>query len=433
MERQGRTLAPLTALAAVALALALSLPAVAQTTCRITGPANVGANERFTLCGPTGSGYTYEWYGPGLRSGGTTRCVEAGGLAAGTYEFLLVRKSDDVEVDRCVHIVNVGGRTGGTTSCRISGPTTIPAGGSATLCSPDDGIHSYRWSGPGGFSSTAACITVSTAGTYTLTSRNPFTGSSRTCTHHLAQVGGTDPEGDCAISGPSVVTEGSTARLCGTSRANTSYRWTGPGGFTATSRCVTVSGAGTYILTMRNLSTGHIDRCRHELSGSWQDDPGSDDPDQIYWDNCPRDLPFWRNAYRSGASGSGLSTTDLATIAREVDRRSTFFNWSNDTQGMRAALAPAAPLTRRKQIARQYAALLANLAAGELGLDDGVAGAGSIGLDADTRITFEGASTIGELAALTDRWLTQNRGNFNRLNSTLNQINRGRGIGAVCE
>lgn len=56
----------------------------------------------------------------------------------------------------------------------------------------------------------------------------------------------------------------------------------------------------------------------------------------------------------------------------------------------------------------------------------------AIGLDSDTQITFAGAATIGELIALTERYLRENRGNFARLNATLNQINRGRGIGPVC-
>ena len=87
-------------IASVFALLALPSPSGAQTTCRITGPTTAAANARFTLCGPTGTGTTYEWYGPGLTSSGVSRCVDASGLAAGTYEFLLVRKSNDVEITR---------------------------------------------------------------------------------------------------------------------------------------------------------------------------------------------------------------------------------------------------------------------------------------------------------------------------------------------
>lgn len=420
-------------LATIAFALALVSPSSAQT-CRITAPANVAANASFTLCGPTGSGYTYEWYGPGLTSNSTSRCASASGLSAGNYEYILIRSRNGVEVDRCEHVVNVGGSTGGNSSCQVSGPTSVTAGSAATLCAPNDGIHTYRWSGPNGFTATTACVTVSEEGTYYLTSRNPFTGSTRQCTHRLDVVGSTGggTTGTCEISGPEQVMGGGTARLCATSRINTSYRWTGPGAFTATSRCITVSAIGTYTVTLRNLSTGRTEQCSRYLGDDGDDGTTADDPDAAYWDNCPRDLQFWRSALTANSSSTtGLSSVDLQAVAREVDRRSTYFSWSNKLQGLRTALSPGAPLTRRKQIARQYAALLANVAAGELGL--GFQGDNAIGLDPDTQITFAGASTVGELIALTDRWLRENRGNFARLNATLNQINRGRGIGPTCD
>ncbi len=59
-------------------------------------------------------------------------------------------------------------------------------------------------------------------------------------------------------------------------------------------------------------------------------------------------------------------------------------------------------------------------------------GDNAIELDADTQISYDGASRIGELIVLTDRGLRENRGGFARLNATLNQINRSRGIGPVC-
>ena len=415
--------------AALVLLIASAAPIGAQT-CVISGPSTAATGASFSLCAPAVSGYTYEWSGPGLSSNTTSRCVSASGLAAGAYEFLLIRSRDGYEIDRCTHVVNVGGSSGGTSSCRITGPATISAGQTATLCAPGDGIHSYRWTGPNGFSSTSSCITVSEEGTYTLNSRNPFTGSSRTCTHRLDVTGtggGSDDVGTCLISGPDEVADGGTVRLCAPSRTNTSYRWTGTGGFTATARCITVSAVGTYTVSLRNLSSGQTDRCSHAV-GLISDVP-DEDPDAPYWDNCPRDLQFWRNA-TNGRAASGLTTSQLQAIAREIDRRSTYFNWSNDLQGLRAAVAPAAPLTRRKQIARQYASLLANVTAGELGVGD--TGNGSIGLDPDTRITVSGASTIGELIALTDRWLRENRGDFNRLNATLNQLNKGQGIGPTC-
>ena len=88
-------------------------------------------------------------------------------------------------------------------------------------------------------------------------------------------------------------------------------------------------------------------------------------------------------------------------------------------------------MTRRKQVARQFAALLANVAAGELNLP--AQGGERIGLDLETRLDFTGATTLRDLVALTDRTLRAPRGNYARLNAALTSINSGRGIGPVCE
>ena len=412
--------------------LAVAVPSNAQTACMITAPASAGTNQSFTLCGPSGSGYTYEWYGPGLGSASETRCVTARVPNAGTFEFLLVLKLNGAEVDRCSQVVNIGGTTGGAGSCAITGATSIEAGTSAQLCAPNDGLHSYRWTGPNGFTATSACITAEEEGTYYLASRNSFTGSTRQCTYHLTVTGQTNE--NCGITGPTTITEGTTVQLCAPSRSNTSYRWTGPQGFTSSSRCVTPDAAGTYFVTIRNLNSGRSERCSQTLAWSQYGTGDDQNPDEAIWDNCPRNLQFWRGAFgnrQSGSDANGLTQTDFQTIARRVDESSTYFNWSNDLQGMRLALNPGQSLTRRKQVARQYAALLANVVTGEQNL--GLQGGESIGLDMNTSVNYAGATTVRDLIALTDRMLKANRGNYAKLNATLTAINRGQGIGSSCE
>jgi hypothetical protein len=417
-------------LLAALICLSAAAPSLAQT-CRITGPSDIGINQRFTLCGPTGSDYTYEWYGPGIESQSESRCVTARLANVGTYEFVLVLKLNDDEVGRCTKVVNAGGSTGGSSSCAITGPQSIRSGASARLCAPNDGLHSYRWTGPNGFTATSACITVQEEGTYYLTSRNPITGSTRQCTHHLAVTG--QSTGSCDIVGPTTIAEGASVELCAPRRSNTSYRWTGPNGFTGSARCITADAAGTYSVRIRDLTSGRTESCSQVLSladGGTGDDQ---DPDEVVWDNCPRNLQFWRRLFDSGQSGAetnGLTQSDLRAIARRVDERSTYFNWSNDLDGLRQALNPVG-LTRRKQVARQFAALMANVAAGELNV--GFQGRESIGLDPDTRVNYPGASTLRDLVAITDRMLRANRGNYAKLNATLTAINSGRGIGPVCE
>jgi len=412
--------------------LAVASPSVAQTDCGITAPSSSGVNQAFTLCGPTGGGYTYQWYGPGLGSGGQSRCVAAKVSNAGTYEYLLVLKVNGAEVERCAKIVNIGGTTGGAGSCAITGPRSIESGASARLCAPGDGLHTYTWTGPNGFTGTGACITVDEGGTYYLTSKNSFSGSTRQCIHQLSVTG--LPSGNCGITGPTTIGEGSTAQLCAPTRNNATYRWTGPQGFTASTRCLTVDAAGTYSVTIRNSNSGQSERCSHTLDLTGYGTGEDQDADELAWDNCPRPLQFWRDVYGSGQSGieaNGVTQSESRTIARRVDEASTYFNWTNDVEGMRQALSPGTGLTRRKQVSRQYAALLANVAAGEFGL--GSQGGDGIGLDLDTRVNFGGATTLRDLIALTDRMLRANRGNYAKLNSTLTAINRGRGIGGICE
>jgi hypothetical protein len=500
----------LLAVAALAAAgyLVVADPTVANAACQISGPSTAIVNQSFTLCGPVASGSTYEWFGPGLASRANySRCVDIEGMASGGYEFTLVRRVNGVEVERCTRVVNVGSSTGGVESCNISGPESIDEGTTATLCAPQDGLHTYTWTGPNGMTSSSGCINVSEEGVYYLNSRNRLTGSSRTCSHRLVVNGyGGGSSGTCEISGSTTIPEGSTTQLCAPSYANTSYRWTGPGGFVSTSRCINADEGGTYVLAMRNLNTGVTTRCSQVMSmvdqgsnnncgisgpttipaGSsvnlcapsyantsyrWTGpdrfvattrcivadnggtyfltmrnldtgrttrcsqvmtvvDQGGGNPDNPLTDSCPRSLQYWRNAVsqaRRGTSGE-LSRAELARLASAIDARSRYLNWSNDVDGLTLALS-AGGGNQRKQVERQYAALLANVEAGRFGLT--AADGNPIGLDLDTPVNFGGAHTVGELIALTDRLLAGNRGNLARLNSTLNQVNRG--IGSNCQ
>jgi len=191
---------------------------------------------------------------------------------------------------------------------------------------------------------------------------------------------------------------------------------------------------GTYTVAIRNRDTGRTDQCSHSVTRSNAEEGGDQDPDEVIYDNCPRAWQFWRRVFDgrgNDAEAQGISDEGLGTIALIVDERSSYFNWSNDVTGLRQALAPASPLTRRKQVARQYAAFLANIVAGErnLLLRDG----DRVGLDPETRGSYAGATTLRELAEVTDRTLRAKSGNYTKLNSTLDGVNRGRGIGSVCE
>jgi len=90
----------------------------------------------------------------------------------------------------------------------------------------------------------------------------------------------------CTVSGPDQVC--GSAELCGP-ETHTSFRWTGPGGFAATTRCVTVTEAGTYSLR-------------------------SFDPDNGLWFNCSKTLTpggAVPNAITGSNSGCAGGTVNL--------------------------------------------------------------------------------------------------------------------------
>jgi hypothetical protein len=114
-----------------------------------------------------------------------------------------------------------------------------------------------------------------------------------------------------------------------------------------------------------------------------------------------------------------------------MDQRSAYFNWSNDLDGLCQALRPARPLTRRAQLARDYAVLLANVCAGELGLND--RRGDPIGLDPDTGVDVPGFNTVGELAARVERMLASGRGNFAGMSRSVTRVNSGQGLATSCD
>ena len=343
------------AILACGFAIALFAGSAAAAGCPIDGPTVAEANRSFTLCGEPGSGYTYEWHGQGVSTSSTSRCVTVSGRRPGTYEYELVVRRGGIEIDRCAHVVTVGG------------------------------------------------------------------------------VGGGGTAENCVISGPESIGSGEAAELCSQSFTNATYSWTGPGSFRSSLRCIRVTTPGVYRLVIRNRSTGFVRECSFVVDDA---EGGYDDPDAISSDNCPRALPFWQQQCQRASAGRRQNPNDftlqeLRAIARRVDEGSTHFNWSDDLAGLCAALNPSPPMTNRKQVTRHYAAMLANVAAGELDLT--TRSGESVRLDPSTPGSFRSAGTVGELMALAERMLRSGRGSFVQLRQQLNAVNSGRGIGPVCQ
>ncbi|MEO5618786.1 MAG: hypothetical protein ABIS67_13545 [Candidatus Eisenbacteria bacterium] len=428
----------LPAAVACGLALLLSPGPLRAAGCPIDGPNAVAANQSFTLCGISGGGYTYEWQGQGLTTSSASRCVTVGGRIAGSYDYQLIVRRFGVELERCNHTVTVGGGGGyGSPACAIDGPTVVRQGMNVQLCAPSSSDAIYRWDGPNDFTATSRCVVVHVPGTYYLTVRSRSTGAEDQCSHRLSSAE-TGNEG-CTISGPASIVRGNTVELCSQSFTNSTYSWTGPGAMRSSQRCIRVTAPGVYRLAIRSLSSGVVRECSFTLDdagGGGYNDDDPDDGDMETSDNCPRAVPFWQQQCRRTASGRPINPNDfdledLRVIARRIDERSTYFNWTDDVNGLCAALNPAAPLTHRKQAIRHLVALEANVAAGELGVT--TRGGDGISLDPATSIKVPSANTIGELIALSERMLARGRGSFSTLSQRLNAVNRGRGIGPVCQ
>ncbi|MBX7180480.1 MAG: T9SS type A sorting domain-containing protein [Bacteroidia bacterium] len=132
-------------------------------------------------------------------------------------------------------------------STSVTGTTTICQGASTTL-SAGAGFTSYAWTGPNGFTATTQSITATAAGTYTVGATNSG-GCTGTASATVTVNAGPTP----TITGNLNVCNGSSTTLDGGAGFST-YAWTGPSGFTASTQTITATAAGTYNLTVTDAN-----------------------------------------------------------------------------------------------------------------------------------------------------------------------------------
>ncbi|MCX6291559.1 MAG: T9SS type A sorting domain-containing protein [Bacteroidetes bacterium] len=193
--------------------------------CSISGNTSICQGQSTSLCAP--SGYSnYHW-----NNGANTRCITVS--CAGTYSVTVSN------CNGCSSTCSISVTVTPAPGCTISGNSSICQGQSTSLCAPSGG-SAYLWN----TGATTRCITVTGAGTYSVTVTNS-NGCSSTCSKCVT----VSPGPDCTISGNSSICQGQSTSLCVPS-GGSSYLWnTG-----ATTRCITVTSAGTYSVTVTNSS-----------------------------------------------------------------------------------------------------------------------------------------------------------------------------------
>ncbi len=186
-----------------------------------------------SLCAPAGNGYTYTW-----SNGSHARCINV--TTAGTYTVTVTNSSGCSST--CSKTIYVSAAP----SCNITvsgcgNNNTICQGQTASLCAPSGNGYTYTWSN----GSHSRCINVTTAGTYTVTVTNS-SGCSSTCSKTIT----VNPRPSCTISGNTTIQQGQCTQLCAPSGNGYTYTWSNG----SHARCITVSCAGTYSVTVTNSS-----------------------------------------------------------------------------------------------------------------------------------------------------------------------------------
>src|SRR5204862_2089977 len=115
----------------------------------------------------------------------------------------------------------------------------------------------------------------------------------------------------------------------------------------------------------------------------------------------PRPASFWQT---EAANPVRLTAGQIDSIARRVDALSGFFDWPDATKAaaFTQVLNPTLPTDARSDAKREYAALLANVAAAQLQTNEN--GGGAIFLNTLTEVVCPGVddSMIGELTRPVD-------------------------------
>ncbi|HTI08493.1 MAG TPA: hypothetical protein VL832_08040, partial [Puia sp.] len=212
-----------------------------------------------TLTGHSSSpGVNYSWTGPNTFTASTDTASVS---TAGTYTLTVTDPTNGCTASANTIIAqNTAAPAGLAITSLPATPllTCTNTNVSLTASSTLSGAG-YTWVGPNNFTSSAATITISTPGIYTVTAINTANG----CTSSLASSilqNITPPANLSTVSNPLNATltcsTNSIALTASSAVTGANYSWTGPNSFAGATATATVTSPGTYIVTATDTSNG---------------------------------------------------------------------------------------------------------------------------------------------------------------------------------
>jgi hypothetical protein len=266
-------------------------------------------------------------------------------------------------------------------------------------------------------------------GLYTLTMRNTIT---RIWSQPCSLTVQSGRAGAPVITGPTSTCTGTPADWCGPA-GSFEYAWNGPNGFTASTQCVSLTGAGDYFLRVRSLPGGCWGDSTVQALAVTSCGPGGS--------NCPRPAWWWAHQCSERDRRHGrLDRTQVAAVAGCVDDHASALSWYDDASGFTRTVKHERR-TLRMRARRQFATVWANVCAGQLGVTP--RSGPPVGLDAGAALDATlGGGTVASWLALADAELARLevmpersaavKESYRRLIRSGWQINHGRGIGTTC-
>ncbi len=222
----------------------------------ITGSANPClGNANYSIAATGATTYAWSVSGGGTITGGSTATPTINWTSSGGPYTVSVTVSNSCgSISRTLSVTVVAGVSG----VGASASANPCVGGTLTLTGTGSGVNNWAWTGPNGFTSSSQSpqitnLTVAAVGTYNLVASSACGSGNANVT---VTVGNKPQNVTATVNSPACV--GNTLNLTGAGTNATSWSWSGPNSFTASTQNASVSNAqtnatGTYTLTATNV------------------------------------------------------------------------------------------------------------------------------------------------------------------------------------